>query len=270
MPLYLSIFLVILFLFMNAFFVIAEFALVKVRKSQIEMQVEKGSAAAKFAKKITDNLNAYLSACQLGITLASLALGWIGEPAVAHAIQPLIDLFDLPEATTYAVSIALGFSLVSALHIILGELIPKSLAIFNTEKYALLTAVPLYAFYRITYPIMWLFNSTTNGILKLLGHSMSEEHSAYTEEEIKILMNESHRQGLMTKDYFEVIDNIFDLEDKDAETLMTPRTDMVCLYMEDSMEENLKTVRETKFTRYPVCVEDKDNIIGFVSKICIP
>ncbi len=264
MSIYLSIFLVILFLFMNAFFVVSEFALVKVRKSQIEIQVEKGSVTAKYAQKITDNLNAYLSACQLGITLASLALGWIGEPAVSHLLEPLIVLFGLPEATTYAVSIAIGFSLVSALHIILGELVPKSLAILSTEKYAMFTAIPLFVFYRITYPIMWLFNSTTNGILKLMGHSLSEEHSAYTKEEIKILMSESFRQGLLQEDRFEVIDNIFDLDDKDAETLMTPRTDMVCLYMEDSMEENMKTVRETNFTRYPVCVEDKDNIIGFV------
>ncbi len=264
MPILISILLVCLFLFLNAFFVVSEFALVKIRKSQLELQVERGSIAAKYAQKITDNLNAYLSACQLGITLASLALGWIGEPAVSHMLAPLIDRFGLPEATSYAVSIAIGFALVSALHIILGELVPKSLAIFSTEKYALVTAIPLYLFFRITYPIMWLFNTTTNGILKLLGHSLAEEHSAYTEEEIKILMDESHRQGLLGENRFEVIDNIFDLDDKDAETLMTPRTDLVCLYMEDSMEENMKTVRETNFTRYPVCVEDKDNIIGFV------
>lgn len=264
MPVYLSIFLVALFLFMNAFFVIAEFALVKVRKSQIELALDTGSVKAKYADKVTEHLNAYLSACQLGITLASLALGWIGEPAVSHLLQPLFQYFGLSESTTYAVSVVIGFTIVSALHIILGELVPKSLAIFSTEKYALFTAMPLYFFYRITYPIMWLFNSTTNGILKLMGHSLAEEQSAYTEEEIKILMDESRRQGLLEDNRFDVIDNIFDLDEKDAETLMTPRTDIVCLYMEDSMEENMKTVRETKFTRYPVCVEDKDNIIGFV------
>lgn len=260
----LNIIIVLFFVFMNAFFVVAEFSMVKIRKSQVNMLAAGGNTAAKYAKLVTDHLNAYLSACQLGITLASLALGWIGEPAVAMMLSPILTYFGLPEATIHAVSVAVGFAIITTLHIVLGELVPKSLAILSTEKFALISAIPLVAFYRLTYPIMWLFNTITNGILKLAGHSAVEESEVYSDEEIKLLMDESRRSGLMDEEKYEYVDNIFELEDKDAKTIMTPRTDMVCLYMEDDLATHLKTVVETKFTRYPVCKEDKDNIIGFI------
>ena len=146
----------------------------------------------------------------------------------------------------------------------MGELIPKSLAIFSTERYALFTATPLVWFYRITYPIMWLFNSITNGVMKLLGHDIANEHEVYTDEEIKLLIDESTESGLIDPEQNEYVDNIFDLGDKHAEAIMTPRTNVICLDLEDSLEENLALIMQYKYTRYPVCRGNKDRIVGFV------
>lgn len=264
MPVALSLVLVVFFLLMNAFFVVAEFSLVRVRKSQVDMLMAEGRAGAKNASLIAGNVNAYLSACQLGITLASLALGWLGEPAVSALFHPLFELVHLPEAAIEPVSVAIGFVIVTALHIVVGELIPKSLAIFSTERYALLTATPLVWFYRITYPIMALFNGITNLVVHLTGHDSANEHEVYTGDEIKLLIDESTESGLIDPEQNEFVDNIFDLGHKDAEAIMTPRTDLVCIDLDDSLEENLALVQQYKYTRYPVCRETKDRIVGFV------
>lgn len=264
MPVALSLFLVLFFLLMNAFFVAAEFSLVRVRKSQVEILVDEGRSGAKYTKLVADNVNAYLSACQLGITLASLALGWLGEPAVSQLIEGPLLAIGLPEAAIHGIAIAVGFIVITALHIVVGELIPKSLAIFSTERYALFTATPLVWFYRITYPIMWLFNSITNGVMKLLGHDIANEHEVCTDEEIKLLIDESTESGLIDPEQNEYVDNIFDLGDKDAEAIMTPRTNVICLDLEDSLEENLALIMQYKYTRYPVCRGNKDRIVGFV------
>ena len=256
--------LVVVFLIMNAFFVMAEFSLVRVRKSQVEILVDEGRKGAKYTKLVADNVNAYLSACQLGITLASLALGWLGEPAVSALFEPLFKALNVPEAATHGISIVIGFVIITALHIVVGELIPKSLAIFSTERYALFTATPLVWFYRITYPVMWLFNSITNGVMKMLGHDVANEHEVYTDEEIKLLIDESTESGLIDPEQNEYVDNIFDLGDKDAEAIMTPRTDVVCIDLDDPLEESLQTVLQYKYTRYPVCDGSKDRIVGFV------
>ena len=264
MPVGLSLLLVLFFLLMNAFFVVAEFSLVRVRRSQIDMLVAEGKPGAKNASLIAHDVNAYLSACQLGITLASLALGWLGEPAVAHLLHPLFELFGMPAAAVSAISVAIGFIIVTALHIVVGELIPKSLAIFSTERYALFTATPLVWFYRITYPVMWLFNTITNGVMRLLGHDPADEHQVYTEDEIRLLIDESTESGLIDSEQNEFVDNIFDISEKVVTSIMTPRPDMVCLCLEDTLEENLAVVGEHKFTRYPVYRKDKDDIVGFV------
>ncbi len=264
MPIWVSLLLVVFFLLMNAFFVMAEFSLVRVRKSQVELLVEEGKPGAKRAAHIADNVNAYLSACQLGITLASLALGWLGEPAISALFHPVFVALGLPDAAVTAISVAIGYFIMTALHVVVGELVPKSMAILNTESYALHTAGPLHAFYMMTYPIMWLFNTLTNGIMRLTGHDVSKEHDAYTEEEIKILLEESAESGSIEQDQYQYLDNIFDLDDKDAESIMTPRTEVVAIDLDDDLETNLEIMGANKFTRYPVYKEDKDNIIGFV------
>ena len=264
MPVALSLFLVVFFLLMNAFFVVAEFALVRVRRSQIDMLAAEGKRGAKNASLIAHDVNSYLSACQLGITLASLALGWLGEPAISELLHPLFALFGLPAGAVSAISFAIGFIIVTALHIVVGELIPKSLAIFSTEKYALFTATPLVWFYKLTYPVMWLFNSITNGIMRMLGHDPADEHQVYTEDEIRLLIDESTEGGLIDEHQSEFVDNIFDISDKNVADIMTPRPDMVCLNLNASLEDNLRIVDEHLFTRYPVFCKDKDDIVGFV------
>ncbi len=259
-----SLVLVVLFLAMNAFFVIAEFALVRVRKSQLEIAVADGKRGAKNALIIARDVNAYLSACQLGITLASLALGWLGEPVFAALIRPLFELFGAPEAVIAICAVAIGYFIMTTLHVVAGELIPKSLAIFSTERYALATATPLMWFYRITYPIMWLFNSITNGVVRLLGHDPANEHEVYTGDEIKILVDESTESGLIAEEQNEFVDNVLDLGQKDAEAIMTPRTDVAFLDIEDPLEENEAVIRQYNYSRYPVCRGSKDHIIGFV------
>ena len=264
MPIGISLALVALFLAMNAFFVIAEFAMVRVRPSQIDMALEAGKRGAVAAKRVTSNVNAYLAACQLGITLASLALGWLGEPAFSAIVRPVLAPLGLPDAAISSIAIAIGYILMTTLHVVVGEQIPKSFAIFSTEKWALRTSGVLVWFYRITYPIMWVFNALTRGAVRLAGHDPDSEHEAYTDEEIKLLIDESTEIGLIDPVQNKYVDNIFDIADKDAEAFMTPRSDMVCLDLEDSLDENMATVRNYKFTRYPVCRGSKDRIVGFV------
>lgn len=259
-----SLVLVVVFLLMNAFFVVAEFALVRVRRSQLEISEAKGVRGSKNALLIANNVNAYLSACQLGITLASLALGWLGEPAFSELIRPLFELFGAPEAVITICAVAIGYFIMTTLHVVVGELIPKSLAIFSTERYALATATPLLWFYKITYPIMWLFNTITNGVVKLLGHDPANEHEVYTGDEIKLLVDESTESGLINPEQNEFVDNVLDLGDKDAEAIMTPRTDVIFLDMDDPLEENLEIIRRYRYSRYPVCNGSRDHVLGFV------
>lgn len=259
-----SLALVVVFLAMNAFFVVAEFALVRVRKSQLEISVSEGKRGSKNALTIANNVNAYLSACQLGITLASLALGWLGEPAFSALIRPLFELFGAPEAIITICAVAIGYFIMTTLHVVVGELIPKSLAIFSTERYALATATALIWFYRITYPIMWLFNTITNGVVRMLGHDPANEHEVYTGDEIKLLLDESTESGLIAEEQNKFVDNVLDLGDKDAEAIMTPRTDVAFLDLDDTLEENLDVIRQYSYSRYPVCRGSKDHIVGFV------
>lgn len=259
-----SLILVLFFLFMNAFFVVAEFALVRVRKTQLQIAVDEGRAGAKAALRIANNVNSYLSACQLGITLASLALGWLGEPAVSELIRPGLAALGVSESAVSAIAVAIGFALVTALHIVVGELIPKSLAIFSTDRYARLTALPLVWFYRMTAPVMWLFNSVTNGVMKLMGHDIANEQEVYTGEEIQLLIDESTENGFINPKQNEFIDNIFDLYNKEISEIMTPRTDMQCFDLELSYSENIDMIKKYKYTRYPVCRGSKDCIDGFI------
>ncbi|ABR36102.1 hemolysin family protein [Clostridium beijerinckii] len=261
----LNVIIVILLVFMNGFFVATEFAMVKVRKSRIETLAMEGNRNAKHTLKVVTDLNSYLSACQLGITLASLGLGWVGEPAFAEMLRPLINLFNLPEITLHSISVVLGFSIITGLHIVLGELAPKSLAIINTENIAMYTALPLIAFYRLTYPIMWTFNHSTNLVLKIFGISqINEQEAAHTDEEIKLLVEDSYKHGLIDQTELTFVDNIFDFSEKTVRDIMIPRTDMACIFIEDTFDEIINYALEEQLTRYPVCRDSKDNVIGFI------
>lgn len=261
----LNIIIVFLLVFMNGFFVATEFSMVKVRKSRIETLVFEGNKNAKYTLRVVSKLNSYLSACQLGITLASLGLGWVGEPAVASMLMPIFHLFNISSAAVHSISVIVGFIIITGFHIVLGELAPKSLAILGTEKIAMYTALPLITFYKVTYPIMWLFNYSTNLVLRVFGLTQVEEHEeAHTDEEIKLLVEESYKHGLIDKTELTFVDNIFDFSEKTAKEIMIPRTDMECIFIEDSLEEIIETTLKSQLTRYPVCKESKDNIIGFI------
>ena len=264
-PILFQLLLVIFLIAMNGFFVAAEFACVKIRPSRLETLIQEGSRQAKYAKKLTDHLDASLSVTQLGITLASLGLGWVGEPAVATLILPITHAIGLDDVIGHTISLALAFSIITGLHIVLGELTPKTMAIQNVEKIMLSVALPMLVFHRVMYPLVWLLNHVANWVAHRMGfHTASEGDDAHTEEEIRLLMEESHRQGLIDDTEVDFVDNVFDFTDLNVREIMTPRTDMVCLYLEDTMDENLHTILEEQLTRYPICHEDKDHIVGFL------
>ncbi|WP_166242696.1 hemolysin family protein [Paenibacillus turpanensis] len=255
---------VLLLVLLNGFFVAAEFALVKVRGSRIDTLAEEGNFKAKIARRILSNLNAYLSACQLGITLASLALGWIGEPAVADLLEFVLGTW-VPDFILHTLSFIIAFSIITAFHITIGEQVPKTYAIRNAEPVTLWCAPPLLLFYRIMYPFIWALNGSSNWMLRRAGVEPEGEHeSVHTEEEIRVLMQQSHQSGLIDKTEMTLMDNIFEFAETNAREIMIPRTEMICLYADDSLEENKRIVMGEKHTRYPVCDPDKDNVIGYV------
>ena len=257
---------VFLLVLLNGFFVVAEFSLVKIRKTRLEELVQQGNSEAKLALKIVSSLDTYLSAIQLGITLASLALGWIGEPAISAILEPLLfAYFPGYDLLLHTISITISFTFITLLHVVMGELIPKSFAIQRTESMVLFAVWPLYIFHKIGYPIITLFDHTAWFFLKILG----VEHAnvadvAHSEEELRMIVSASHRGGLLNQMESDLLDNVFDFADRVAHEVMVPRQDMVCLFADDSYEENLQVVRETPHTRFPLCLDDKDHIIGMI------
>lgn len=253
---------------MNGFFVASEFSIVKIRPSRLDTLIKEGVQAAEKAKIVTEHLDAYLSVTQLGITIASLGLGWIGEPTVIAILQPVFDMLNLPKELAHTIAFVVGFSVITAFHIILGELVPKSLSIQKTESIVLFVAGPLIFFDKIFYPAVWFMNHVANAILDMLGiEAASEAEEAHSEEEIRLLMEESHKQGYIDKSELTYLDNVFEFSDRRAGEIMVPRTDMVCLYLEDSLEENVKIAIKEKMTRYPVCDGDKDHVVGVLHVI---
>lgn len=258
--------LVIIFLiFMNGFFVAAEFAVAKVRPSQLEMLCQQGNKQAEYAKSLVEHIDVSLSVTQLGITFTSLGLGWVGEPMVATWIMPICLNFGLGEAVGHTVSFTLAFAVITASHIVLGELVPKNMAIQSAEKVTLTIAAPLLLFQKFTYPFVWFLNHVANTVAGWMGLSVvTETEEAHSEDEIRILMEESHKHGFIDKTEFDFVDNVFEFADTDVRDIMTPRTEMTCLYLEDSIEENIRVAVREKRTRYPICREGKDDIIGFL------
>ena len=265
MIIFINILVVFFLVFLNGFFVATEFAMVKVRKSRIETLALQGNKRAKNTLIVVKDLNSYLSACQLGITLASLGLGWVGEPAVLRLLMPIFNLFHLPPSAQHSIAFIIAFSIITGCHIVFGELVPKSLAIISSEKIALSTAFPLILFYKVTYPVMWIFNHSTNWILKIFGLSQVDEHeSVHTDEEIKLLIEESYKHGLVDKTELTLVDNIFDFSDKTVKEIMVPRTDIINIFIEDSFDDIISYTLNEQLTRYPVCKGNKDNVIGFI------
>ncbi|MGG4462294.1 hemolysin family protein [Brevibacillus porteri] len=254
--------LVMILVLLNGFFVATEFAIVKVRESRIVQLAAEGNKRAVDVERVLHNLDAYLSACQLGITLASLGLGWLGEPAVAHLLHPVFRYFQLNETVVSSISFIIAFSLITFLHIVLGELAPKTLAIQYSEKVVLAVAKPIQLFYKIMYPFIQMLNWAASRFLALFHISLEPHQEAHTEEEIRILVNESHKSGLIDQTELMLVDNIFDFSETMAREIMVPRTDMVVLNLRDPFDENVKHVQNGRFTRYPVVDGDKDHVVG--------
>lgn len=265
LPSLLGISLVLFFVILNGFFVSAELAFLKVRASRIDTLVDEGKKQAKVAQRILRNLDDYLSACQLGITLSSLALGWMGERAIAAMIAPWFQALGLGATSLHVVSVVIAFALIAVMHIVLGGLAPKTVAVRKAESIVLISAIPLHIFYKLAYPLIKLVNGLSNGLLRMFRMTpVVERGSAHTEEELRDLMKESSEIGLINDTELTLVDNIFEFADTTAREIMIPRTDMICLYSNLSMEENLDIAQEGMRTRYPICEEDKDHIIGFI------
>ena len=260
--------LVIFFLLiaLTTVFVGSEFALVKVRSTRIEQLADEGNGSAKIVKKMIANLDYYLSACQLGITVTSLGLGWLGEPTFEKLLHPLFNLLHLPSAVTTTISFVISFIVVTYLHVVLGELAPKSIAIQHTEKLALTYARPLYYFGNVMKPLIWLMNGSARVIIRMLGVDPDAQADAMSEEEIKIIINNSYNGGEINQTELNYMQNIFSFDERHAKDIMVPRTQMVTLNEPFNVDELLDTIKEHQFTRYPITEDgDKDHIKGFIN-----
>lgn len=261
-----NIFLLISLIIATAFFVATEFAVVRVRPSRIDQLVLEGDERAVSVQRVISNLDGYLSACQLGITITALGLGWLGEPTVERLLHPVFSYFDLPQQAVSVLSFIIAFSSITFLHVVMGELAPKTLAINKAEQISLMFARPIIFFYRIMYPFIWLLNGSATVITRMLGLKPAKEHEeAHSEEELRIILSESYQSGEINQAEYRYVSKIFEFDDRLAREIMVPRTDMVCLYLDKSLQENLKIIKEEQYTRFPVAVEDKDNIVGMVN-----
>ncbi|MFM8840900.1 MAG: hemolysin family protein [bacterium] len=261
-----DILLTLFLVFLNGFFVAAEFAIVKVRLSQIEIRVRSGSFLAKIAKNIIEHLDAYLSATQLGITLASLALGWIGESVVANlviAVMGTVGYTPDPELA-HGIALPIAFIIITFLHIVLGELAPKSLAIQRSEAVALGVSIPLKAFYLLFRPFIWALNSVANLLLALIGIQSVKEQELHSAEELRYLIEESSKSGMIELNEQEMIENVFVFQETTASEIMIPRGKIIGLEISMTPAMIVETVIEQGYSRMPVYQETLDNIIGIV------
>jgi CBS domain containing-hemolysin-like protein len=252
---------------LNAFFVTAEFALVKIRGSQLDTMADEGDKRAAFAKQVKQNLDAYLSACQLGITLASLGLGWLGEPFLARMLQPAFALAQIEShALITSISFALAFSLITFLHIVLGEQAPKILAIRKTTSAALWVSPPLRLFYIVFKPAIWFLNASSNWVLRYLlrVEPAAEGELVHSEEELRLILEQSEKSAEVTPLGRELVFNVLDLRDRVVRDIMTPRGEIVYLDLEDDFETNVKKAIESRHTRFPLCRENLDNTVGLI------
>jgi len=258
--------LVLFLVFCNAFFVISEFSIVKIRRTKLEELAHSGNKRAKIALHINEHLNTYLSATQLGVTLASLGLGWLGEPAVARLLEDVFGgFFAENRVLLHSLSFGIAFTFITLLHVVLGELVPKSMAIQDTERYAMLVALPLYSFDKICRPIIWCFDHVSVWILKLMGIQQAEENEdAHSEEEIKLIIDASQKGGVIDDTESEIIQNAICFSEIFAHEIMIPRQDMVCIYQNSSFNEVMELVKQNKHTRFPLCANDKDQILGMI------
>ncbi len=250
---------------LNGFFVAAEFALVKVRVSQVEKLVREGRPFAKWALWLATRLDTSLSACQLGITMASLALGWVGEPAFAHLVTPLFKLMGITsEQLLHGLAFIIAFSLITSLHLIIGEQVPKIFAIRRPQVILLWCAAPMMFFYFLLFPFMILLSEITTYLLKLLGIEGAGHDAPHTEEEIRVLLSEAHLHGDLSRSEHRMLDAVFEFDDMICRKIMLPRNDVEVFDVNWPFSQCLELAARTKHTRYPLCDGSLDKVMGVV------
>lgn len=251
---------------MTAFFVATEFAIVKVRTTRIEQLVAEGNKRATKAQKVISNLDEYLSACQLGITITALGLGWLGEPTFEIILHPIFEFFNLEGNITSVLSFIIAFSLVTFIHVVVGELAPKTLAIQKAESVTLLLSGPLILFHTIMYPFIKLLNGSARALSAMFGLKMvSESEVAHTEEELRMILTDSFKGGEINNSEYEYVNSIFEFSERIAKEIMVPRTEIVGIDKDLTIKEVFEVMGVEQYTRYPIFDGDKDHIIGLVN-----
>ena len=263
----LNLFIITFLLLLNAFFVAAEFALVGVRKTRILQLSNEGNFDAKLALDAVKNIDRYIAAVQLGITISSLGIGWVGESTIARLIHPLFSF--LPDSfeslTTHTVAITVAFALITVLHVVIGELMPKSIALQFPEGTTLFVAKPMYVVTRLFAPMIFLLNGLGNILLRMCRiEPASGHHLVHSTEELNMLIDASYKGGVLNEKETEMLQNVFKFSDLTAEQIMIPRPDMVCIPLDISQENLSKILIENQYTRYPVYGSDLDHIVGFL------
>ncbi|GGH68205.1 hypothetical protein GCM10008014_50440 [Paenibacillus silvae] len=262
----LNIALLIILIVLTAFFVASEFAVVKIRTSRVDQLVAEGNKQAVLAKKVVSDLDYYLSACQLGITVTALGLGALGKPTVERLLYPVFSYLDVPASISAIASYAIAFILVTFLHVVVGEMAPKTLAIQFSEKLTLLLSPPLYWFGKIMYPFIWALNGASRVVLRGFGVKPAGHDQAYSEDEIKIIMNQSYEGDESNQTKLSYLENVFVFDERDAKDIMVPRTELITLNQDMTYDDIIPILDEHNYSRYPVIEDgDKDRIIGVVN-----
>ncbi|HYO51648.1 hemolysin family protein [Archangium sp.] len=261
--------LAILLVFANGFFVATEFAIVKIRHTRLQAMVDEGRPGASNAMKMVEKLDAYLSATQLGITLASLGLGWLGEPAFAHLLEPVLNQV-VPEAAgvalAHSLAVAIAFAIITFLHIVVGELAPKSFAIQRAEDTTLAVALPMRAFYFVFYPAIWLLNGVAGWLLKAFGlHAAHESQEAHSEEELRVILHSSAQAGAITTARAELLERSLEMAQKTARQVMVPRNQVKFLDVEEPLDKCIADARAAGHTWLPVARGNMDEVEGVVN-----
>lgn len=263
----LNLFLIALFIILTAFFVGTEFAILKVRMSRIDQLIAEGNKKAIIAKKVTKDLDFYLSACQLGITVTALVLGALGEPTVEKMLAPVFDYLNFGEALSTALSYAIALSVVTFLHVVLGELMPKTIAIQYADKMTLLLAPPLYWFGQVSKPFIAILNGSARLLLKAFGVKPAGHDEVYSEEELKMIVTQSYEGGEINQTELSYLENIFAFDTRQLKDIMIPRSEMVMLEKQQTLEQMVAIIEEFEYTRYPVIdiSKKKNDVIGFIN-----
>ena len=251
----------------TGFFVATEFAIVKVRSSKIDQLVAEGKKGAVSAKKVITHLDEYLSACQLGITVTAMGLGVLGEPTVERLLSPIFIRFDLNESITHLLSFGIAFIVMTYLHVVVGELAPKTFSIQKAEAVTLLFSAPIIWFYKIMYPFIWILNGSARILVGMFGLKPASEHElAHSEEELRLLLAESYRSGAINQSELKYVNNIFEFDERLAKEIMIPRTEIITISEHDTIDAFLEMAASEQYTRYPVTIGgDKDQIVGVVN-----